>query len=54
MCAHHYNMTEFHPSEWYNGDHACLILGDYPLFLYPTGWLDFIHPSDNGEHTFDI
>ena len=45
-----YNRTEFHTSEWYNGDHACLILGDYPLFFYLTEWPDFTHLSDNGDH----
>ena len=33
-----------------NGDHVCLIAGDYPLFFYLTEWLDFTHLSDNGDH----
>ena len=42
-------MTEFtHLSD--NGEHACLIVGDYPLFFYLSEWLNFTHLSDNGEH----
>jgi hypothetical protein len=40
---HHYHSDD-------NGEHVCLLVGDYPLFFYLSEWLNFTHLRDNGDH----